>query len=82
MRPIGVADGLLVDIPVLGSIRSTWGGTMMDTVYAEVNFASNQQDSCYRQIRSSVYSSCDRVARLRSDYYTRLHYPGKASQGE
>ena len=40
MRPIGVADGLLVDIPVLGNVRSTWGGTMMDTVCAEVNSAS------------------------------------------
>ena len=42
MRPIGVTDGLLVDIPVLGNIRSTWGGTVMDTVYADVNLASKQ----------------------------------------
>lgn len=40
MRPIGVADGLLVDIPVLGSVRSTWGGTMMDTVCTDVNSVS------------------------------------------
>ena len=41
-RPIGVADGLLVDIPVLGNIRSTWGVTMVDSVCADVNSASKQ----------------------------------------
>ena len=42
VRPIGVADGLLVNIPVLGIIRLTWGGTEQDTVCAEMNSASKQ----------------------------------------
>jgi hypothetical protein len=42
VRPIGVADGLLVNIPVLGCIRLTWGGTKLDTLYGEVNSPSKQ----------------------------------------
>jgi hypothetical protein len=42
VRPIGVADGLLVNIPVLGNIRLTWGGTELDTVCANVKLASKQ----------------------------------------
>ena len=47
----GVADGLLVNIPVLGNIRLTWGGTAMDKLYREVNFRSNHRDSSNRKIR-------------------------------
>ncbi len=36
---VGVADGLLVNIPVLGTHRLTWGGTVMDTPQAAVNVA-------------------------------------------
>ena len=34
----GVADGLLVNIPVLGMYRLTWGGTAMDNTSPDVNF--------------------------------------------
>jgi hypothetical protein len=44
----------------LVQIIITWGGTMMDSAGAKVNFASNQQDSLVRQIRLGVYLSCDR----------------------
>lgn len=44
----------------LVQIIITWGGTMMDSAGAKVNFVSNQQDSLVRQIRLGVYSSCDR----------------------
>jgi hypothetical protein len=42
VRPIGVADGLLVNIPVLGSIRLTWGGTEQDNICLEMNSRSKQ----------------------------------------
>jgi hypothetical protein len=42
VRPNGVADGLLVDIPVLGTFRLTWGVTTMDSVYSDVNSESKQ----------------------------------------
>ena len=41
-RPIGVADGLPVNIPVLVKKHLTWGGTAMDNVYPDVNFGSKQ----------------------------------------
>ena len=37
---MGVADGLLVNIPVLGSICLTWGGTVQDSLHPDVNFGS------------------------------------------
>lgn len=37
---VGVADGLLVNIPVLGTIRLTWGGTVQDSLCPKVNFGS------------------------------------------
>lgn len=54
-----VADGLLVNIPVLGYYRLTWERTVMDNVCPDVNFGSNHKDSLYRQIRRGVYSMCD-----------------------
>ena len=52
----------------LVQIIITWGGTMMDSAGAKVNFASNQQDSLARKIRLGVYSSCDRsIARVAVD---------------
>ena len=54
-----VADGLLVNIPVLDKKHFTWGGTMMDTECVKVNLTSNQRDSLGRQIHQGVYSSCD-----------------------
>ena len=54
----------------LVQIIFTWGGTMMDSTGAKVNFASNQQDSLARQIRLGVYSSCDRlIARVAVNQY-------------
>ena len=61
VRPIGVADGLQVNIPVLGCMHLTWEGTVMDTVCPEVNSGSKHQDSGDRQIRRRVYSRCDRA---------------------
>ncbi len=43
----------------LGSFIFTWGGTMQDSNYEEVNFSSKQQNSLDRQIRLGVYLSCD-----------------------
>ena len=59
VRPIGVADGLRVNIPVLGCMRLTWGGTMMDNVCPDLKSGSKHQDSGDRQIRHCVYSRCD-----------------------
>ena len=59
VRPIGVADGLLVNNPVLGNIRLTWGGTEQDTMCLEMNSRSKQQSSFYRQIRRGVYLNGD-----------------------
>lgn len=51
---LGVADGLPVNIPVLGDDHLTWGGTMLDKTRSNLNLLSKQQDSLDRQIRSSV----------------------------
>lgn len=51
----GVADGLLVNIPVLGNNHLTWGRTVMDSQSADVKLASKRQSSLDRQIRSGVY---------------------------
>ena len=40
---MGVADGLLVNIPVLGVVHLTWGVTVRDRLYEEVNFSSKRQ---------------------------------------
>ena len=37
VRPKGVADGLPVNIPVLGTFRLTWGGTVLDNLSGRVN---------------------------------------------
>ncbi len=37
---VGVADGLPVNIPVLGMNRLTWGVTVMDSSYVAVNVMS------------------------------------------
>ena len=59
VRPIGVADGLLVNIPVLGNNHLTWGGTELDTLREDVNSSSKQQSSLCRQIHRGVYLSCE-----------------------
>lgn len=60
-----VADGLLVNIPVLDKRHFTWGGTMMDRGSVKVNLTFNQRDSLGRQIHQGVYSSCDKSLFLR-----------------
>ena len=55
----GVADGLQVNIPVLAYFCLIWGGTAQDSTCEDVKFSFKQQDSLVRQIRSSVYSSCE-----------------------
>lgn len=40
---VGVADGLLVNIPVLGDIHLTWGATRKDMMCEEMNFSSKHQ---------------------------------------
>ncbi len=84
MSPVlaGVADGLQVNIPVLVAYRLTWGGTVLDNVFVVVKMTSKQQVSLGRQIRPSVYTSCNGFLNLRGRKYTRLQYPGKASQEE
>ncbi len=37
---VGVADGLPVNIPVLGTNRLTWGGTMVDNLCVAVKATS------------------------------------------
>jgi len=37
---VGVADGLPVNIPVLGTYRLTWGVTVMDSMCVAVNATS------------------------------------------
>lgn len=39
---VGVADGLLVNIPVLGVFHLTWGGTVLDILRRVVNILSKQ----------------------------------------
>ena len=56
---MGVADGLLVNIPVLGMNRLTWGVTVMDSPCMAVNVISKHLSSLIRQIRSGVYLKCD-----------------------
>ena len=40
---MGVADGLLVNIPVLGGIHLTWGVTVWDRLCEKMNFSSKRQ---------------------------------------
>ena len=40
---VGVADGLLVNIPVLGGDHLTWGATRADRMCEKLNFSSKRQ---------------------------------------
>ena len=40
---VGVADGLLVNIPVLGCGHLTWGATQMDKACEKLNFSSKRR---------------------------------------
>jgi hypothetical protein len=77
-----VADGLPVNIPVLGEDRLTWGVTVLDNFSVAVNATSKRLSSRGRQIRHGVYLRRNGLLNLRARELEPLQHPGKASQEE